>query len=70
MDEALEMLKKVVHGCKSLGCRFDPIQQDSSKKFESELKDLWSSVVETQKEVVKILELLSYQERDSFYQNK
>ena len=70
MDEALEMLQKAVHGCKSLGCRLDPIQQDFSKKFQSELKDLWSSVVETQKEIVKILELLSHQERDSFYQTK
>ena len=70
VDEALEMLRKNVHGCKSLGCRFDPIQQDFSKKFESEIKDLWSSVVETQKEIVKILELLSHQESDSFYQTK
>ena len=27
VDEALEMLKKAVHGCKSLGCKFDSIQQ-------------------------------------------
>ena len=67
VDDALEMLKKAVHGLKSLGCRFDSIQQGVSKKFEAELKDLWSSVVETQKEIVKILELLSHQERDSFH---
>ena len=70
VDEALEMLQKAVHGRKSLGCRFDSIQQDFSKKFEAELKDLWSSVVETQKEIVKILELLSHQKRDSIYQIK
>ena len=67
VNDALEMLKKDVHGLKSLGCRFDSIQQGISKKFEAELKDLWSSVVETQKEIVKILELLSHQERDSFH---
>ena len=70
VDEALEMLRKAVHGRKSLGCRFGPTQKDFSEKFESELKDLWSSVVETQKEIVKILELLSRQERDSIYQIK
>ena len=47
VDEALEMLKKAVHGCKSLGRRFDSIQGGFSRKFEAELKDLWSSVVET-----------------------
>ena len=70
VDEALEMLQKAVHGHKSLGCRLGPTQQDFSQKFESELKDLWSSVVETQKEIVKILELLSHQERNSIYQIK
>ena len=70
VDEALEMLRKAVHGRKCLGCRFGPTQQDFSQKFESELKDLGSSVVETQKEIVKILELLSHQERDSIYQIK
>ena len=70
VDEALEMLQKAVHGRKSLGCRFGPTQQDFSQKFESELKDLWSSVVETQKEIAKILELLSHHERDSIYQIK
>ena len=70
VDEALEMLKKAVHGRKSLGCRFHSIQQSFSKKFEAELRDLWSSVVETQKEIVKILELLSHQERDSFHPMK
>ena len=70
VDEALEMLKKAIHGRKSLGCRFDSIQQGFSKKFEAELKDLWSSVAETQKEIVKILEMLSHQERDSFHQMK
>ena len=49
VDEALEVLQKAVHGCKSLGCRFGPTQQDFSQIFESELKDLWSSVVETQR---------------------
>ena len=70
VDEALEMLWKAVHGHKSLGCRFGLTQQDFSQKFESELKDLWSSVVQTQKEIVKILELLSHQESDSIYQIK
>ena len=70
VDEALEMLKKAVHGRKSLGCKFDSVQQGFSKKFEAELKELWSSVVETQKEIVKILELLSHQERDAFHQMK
>ena len=64
------MLKNAVHDCKSLGYKFDSVQQGFSKKFEAELKDLWPSVVETQKEIVKILELLSHQERDSFHPMK
>ena len=47
-----------------------PTQPDFSEKFESELKSLWSSVAETKKEIVKILELLSNQERDSFHARK
>ena len=47
----------------------NPPQQDFSQKYESELKDLWSLVAETQKDIVKILELLNQQERDSFPHN-
>ena len=64
------MLTKAVHSCKFVCCGLDPIQQDFGQKFESELKDLWSAVVETQKEIVKIFELLFHQERDSFHSIK
>ena len=46
----------------------NPTQPDFSEKFESELKSLWSLVAETKKEIVKILELLSHQEKNSFMQ--
>ena len=91
LDEALELLKKAVHNCKSLNCRFrnsqrttrtisfapdlvgeirttgvvgNPVPQDSqapNQKFESELKELRSSVTETQDQIAKILELLTTQ---------
>ena len=36
-----------------------PTQQDSIRKFGAELKDLWSSLAETRKQLAKIVELLS-----------
>ena len=51
---------------RTTGVTSSPTQQDSIQKFGAELQGLWSSLVETRKQLAKIVELLSQKERDSF----